>query len=89
MHDRRRIDFGDPRRIRSLTSALDWTRIFRKNVCAILPKSVSAKFSHERNLSDSQIRCANQERCLRCLWHGFRMATRQITNQIRSTDMWG
>ncbi len=36
-----------PRKILSLSSALDFTRICLKNVCAILPKSVSTKLSHE------------------------------------------
>src|SRR5258708_7508591 len=36
-----------PRKILSLSSALDFTRICLRNVCAILPKSVSTRLSQE------------------------------------------
>ena len=36
-----------PRKILSLSSALDLTRICLRNVCAILPKSVSTRLSQE------------------------------------------
>ena len=36
-----------PNRILSLSSALDLTRICRRKVCAILPKSVSTRLSQE------------------------------------------
>ena len=36
-----------PKRIRSLSSCLDWTRICRRKVCAIFPKNVSTGLSHE------------------------------------------